>query len=152
MFRQRADEEDDRLEQPRGKFHVGIGSSQRRRCLRRQPHCGNLIGLLLDTIHQARVSCHNRQDEFSRNGAVVVPRENCTATRSIVLDVSRPCHQTSYQSSARSDYEIRSHDLRQRRFRSVGCYLRRATDLTSTYRIRAHVLSMSGDKIQMDLS
>lgn len=71
MFRQRADE--DRLKQPRGKFHVGIGGSHRRHRLRRQPHCGNLIGLLLDMIHPARAWCHNRRDEFSRSEAVATP-------------------------------------------------------------------------------
>jgi len=89
--------------------------------------------------------------ETSSLESVAIPRENCTATCSNVLDAPRPCHQTSCQSSARSDYEIRSHDLRQRRFRKSRYYLR-----TSRNRFNINVsqtsacLSLSGDKIYVN--
>jgi len=49
-------------EQPRGKFYSGIGGNSRLLC---RSHCGNLIGLLLDTIHPTRASCHNRRETRS---------------------------------------------------------------------------------------
>jgi len=89
--------DEDRLRQPRGKFHDGGGSTPSSPSpLRRRPHCGNLIGLLLDTIHRGRASYHKRRDDAARRLPALrtaamsrrVPPPRCIPLDSVVKTVS----------------------------------------------------------------
>jgi len=64
--------------------------------LRRRPHCGNLIGLLLDTIHRGRASYHKRRDDAARRLPALrtaatsrrVPPPRCIPLDGVVKTVS----------------------------------------------------------------